>query len=198
MSSESPHVLLVDDDPATLGELTRWLEPAGYRVRGVRDGRAALAAMEAQCPQFLVTDWEPPSVSGREICRWVRSRELPHYVYTVVLTARSRADGLVQGLEAGADDFLTKPAQQDELLARLRAGGRVLELENRLCRLAQRDSLTGLYTQRTFFELLTKEWARSRRYHIPVACVMIDIDYFKRINDTFGHQAGDEAIITVA
>jgi two-component system, cell cycle response regulator len=198
MPVECPNVLLVDDDPAMLRQLSGWLEAAGYQVRSVRDGRAALAAMEAQCPQFLVTDWAPPLVSGMEICRWVRSWSLPNYVYTVALTSESRSDELVRGLEAGADEFLAKPVQREELLARLRAGGRVLELENRLNRLAQRDSLTGLLTQRAFYELMRKEWARSRRYHIPLACVMVDIDFFKRINDTYGHSVGDDVIRRVA
>jgi diguanylate cyclase (GGDEF)-like protein len=197
-SQSKPTVLLVDDDLAMVRLLTKWLESAGYRVCGVSDGRAALAAMETECPQFLVTDWEMPHVTGMELCAWVRSQDLPNYVYTIILTARSSSDDMVQGLESGADDFLRKPVNKDELLARMRAGLRVLELERRLSLLAKRDSLTGLYTQRAFFEMLNKEWARSQRYRFPLSCVMLDIDYFKRVNDSFGHAVGDEVIRRVA
>jgi diguanylate cyclase (GGDEF)-like protein len=197
-SQSKPTVLLVDDDLAMVRLLTKWLESSGYRVCGVSDGRAALAAMETECPQFLVTDWEMPYVSGMELCAWVRSHDLPSYVYTIILTARSSSDDMIQGLESGADDFLRKPVNKDELLARMRAGLRVLELERRLSLLAKRDSLTGLYTQRAFFEALNKEWARAQRYRFPLSCVMLDIDYFKRVNDSFGHAVGDEVIRRVA
>jgi diguanylate cyclase (GGDEF)-like protein len=196
--ARNPRVLLVDDDPAMLRLLARWLERAGYRVGQAADGRQALEAIEAQCPDFLVTDWEMPHLDGLELCRRVRQLDLPHYIYVLFLTVRSTRDETVAGLEVGADDFLTKPVHQAELLARMRAGSRVLELERRLSKIAHTDLLTGLATRRTFFQILEKEWDRARRHHRPISCVMIDLDFFKRINDLHGHFAGDYVLKTVA
>lgn len=194
MVKGSNSILLVDDDPAMLRLLARWLEVAGYQVSTARDGQEAKAAIEAQCPQIIVTDWEMPTVDGLELCRWVRVQSLPNYVYLVLLTVRSGLDDLVRGLEAGADDFLKKPIDKDELLARLRSARRVLDLEQQLSTLARCDALTGLPSRRTFFEFLVREWSRSQRYRFPLSVVMIDIDYFKRVNDLHGHAAGDEVI----
>lgn len=194
MNSKVTSVLLVDDDPAMLRLLARWLEVAGYEVRTASDGNEAKLAIEASCPQIVVTDWEMPGLDGHELCRWVRAQTLPHYVYLMLLTVRSGLDDLVRGLDSGADDFLKKPIDRDELVARLRSASRVLELEQRLSVLARCDGLTGLPSRRTFFEFLQREWSRSRRYHFPLSCVMVDIDYFKRINDLYGHAAGDEVI----
>ena len=95
-------ILLVDDDPAILRLLGRWLEIAGYDVRTAADGKEAKTAIEARCPQIIITDWEMPDVDGPELCRWVRAQSLPHYVYVLFLTVRSGLNDLVRGLEAGA------------------------------------------------------------------------------------------------
>jgi diguanylate cyclase (GGDEF)-like protein len=191
-------VLVVDDDPVMLHILSLWLQKAGYPVRLASDGRQALAAIEADCPHFLVTDWEMPNLNGLELCRRVRELGLPHYVYILFLTVRSAQEEIIAGLENGADDFLTKPVECGELLARIRAGSRVLELERRLSRMASTDPLTGLTTQRAFYDLLEKEWQRARRFALPLSCVMMDLDFFKRINDIHGHPAGDAALKAVA
>jgi two-component system, cell cycle response regulator len=191
-------VLLVDDDPAMLRILSKWLEKAGYPVRTATDGHQALALIEADRPDILITDWEMPRMDGLELCRRVRQMRLPHYLYILFLTVKSTSESVVAGLEVGADDFLTKPVDQAELLARMRAGMRVLDLEHRLSLLARTDPLTGLMTQRSFYELLEKEWQRSKRYQLPLSCVMIDLDFFKRINDTHGHPAGDAVLKAVA
>lgn len=191
-------VLLVDDDPAILRMLARWLERAGYRVQTASDGAEALARIETGCPDILVTDWEMPRLDGLELCRELRSRTLPHYLYIVFLTVRSDSHAIVAGLDVGADEFLTKPVQPEELLARLRAGERVIQLERRLSWMARTDSLTGLLTQGSFHEVLRTEWERSRRHSLCLACVMADIDYFKRVNDIHGHPAGDAVLRSVA
>ncbi len=198
MAQSSPLVLLVDGDSAMIQLHTKWLENGGYRVRAAKDGCEALAAIEADCPQFLIANLDLPHFSGLELCTWVRMHSLPNYIVTIVLTASGGSKHVVQGMEAGADHVLKKPASQDELLAHMRAGLRVLELESRLNRLARCDSLTGLYTQRTFYELLGKEWSRSARHQTPLSCVILDIDFFKRVNDTYGHGTGDEVIRRVA
>jgi two-component system, cell cycle response regulator len=191
-------VLLVDDDPAMLRLLTRWLEKAGYAVCTAADGQAALETIEADCPDFLLTDWEMPRVNGLELCRQVRNLMLPHYVYTIFLTVRTAAADMIAGLENGADDFLTKPVTEGELLARLQSSSRVLELERRLSLLAHTDFLTGLLTKRTFFDSLEKEWHRSSRFHLPLSCVILDLDFFKQVNDVYGHPAGDSVLKFVA
>lgn len=198
MASENTHVLVVDDDPAICRLLHKWLTSAGYIVSFAQNGVDAVTAIDLACPNFLVTDWEMPGgISGIELCRHVRRTELPQYVYTIMLTGRSEADGFVQALESGADDFTRKPVDRSELLARLNAGSRIIELEHRLSLLANSDPLTGLATKRTLNEHLEREWRRARRYRTNLSCVMLDIDFFKRINDTHGHPAGDEVIRTI-
>jgi two-component system cell cycle response regulator len=197
MSRSQYHVLLVDDDPATLRLLSQWLHKAGYRLTEARDGQQALAAIEEECPDFLITDWEMPQMSGLELCETVRRMNLPHYVYIVFLTLKASSHKKIAGLEGGADDFLTKPIERKELLAQLRSGVRVLELERRLSQMARTDPLTGLSTRRTFYDCLVKEWERSKRIGLPLSCVMIDIDFFKRINDIHGHPAGDVVLKAV-
>ncbi len=194
MSTIKPDILLVDDDPLTRRTLTAWLESGGYEVRCADDGQAAIAAIEAKPPHILITDCEMPQVSGLELCRWLRQRTLPHYVYTFTYSSHDNPGYFMAGFEAGADDVLRKPLHQPELLARVRAATRVIELESQLHHLAKCDPLTGLPTQRTLYEHLTREWSRSTRYHLPLTCIMVDIDYFKRINDTMGHPVGDEVI----
>ncbi|MEE9603853.1 MAG: diguanylate cyclase, partial [Thermoguttaceae bacterium] len=194
MEASHAKVLLVDDDPAALRLVGCWLEADGYEVTEACDGLQALAAIEKQCPDFLVTDWEMPNIDGIELCRRLRAMSLPHYVHILFLTGRSTTAEIVLGLEAGADDFLTKPVNRDELLARLRSGTRVMDLERRLSRMAHTDHLTGLLTRRTFFDMLAKEWQRSTRLHLPLSCVMMDIDFFKRVNDVHGHMIGDTVL----
>ena len=190
--------LLVDDDPATLRRLAQWLGCAGYHVSSACDGKQAAALIEAECPHILITDWEMPQMNGLELVRWVRLQALPSYLYTIIHTARNSPLDRIQGFEAGADDFLCKPIAQDELLARLRAAARVLEMEHRLSLLAKTDAMTGLATQRTFYESLGREWSRAQRHRYPLSCVMLDIDFFKRINDSHGHPVGDGVIRAVA
>ncbi len=197
-SSELRKVLVVDDDRAMQLMLQRWVERAGYEVRVASDGYEAQAKVREDCPQLILTDWEMPGLDGVEFCKWLRKQDLPHYVYTILLTARSQSSDIVSGLQAGADDFLNKPVNKVELIARLKSGERVLALEDRLTLLAKTDSLTGLVTQRTIFERLDAEFERSERHHFPISCVMIDLDFFKQINDTHGHPAGDEVLRTVA
>ncbi len=198
MNPKNSKVLLVDDDPAMLRLVSRWLETAGYGVRLAEDGKEALAAIEAECPDFLITDWDMPEMDGLELCRRVRKLDLPHYLYILFLTVRSGSSETIEGLEIGADDFLHKPVHQGELLARMRSASRVLTLERRLSQLARTDPLTGLMSRRTFHEALEKEWNRAERVQTPLSCVMLDIDFFKRVNDSYGHPTGDAVLRVVA
>ena len=191
-------VLVGDDDPAILRLVSRWLQKAGYPTRTALDGQEALDLIESECPDFVITDWEMPRVNGLELCRRVRDMALPHYVYILFVTVRTARAEMIAGLEVGADDFLAKPVSEAELLARMRSGSRVLELERRLGLMARTDGLTGLMTQRSFYESLAKEWHRARRFHLPLSCVMMDLDFFKQANDVHGHPAGDTLLKSVA
>jgi two-component system cell cycle response regulator len=191
-------VLVADDDVAMRRLLSLWLTQAGYDVHTAEDGRQAIEMMEADCPDMLVTDWEMPRVDGPDLCRHVRQMQTPNYVYVLFLTVRSARDEVVRGLDIGADDFLTKPIERVELLARMRSGRRIIQLERRLQHMASTDLLTGLLTRRSFFALLEREWQRCLRTGRPLSSVMLDIDFFKRINDQYGHPAGDVVLRTVA
>jgi len=191
-------VLVADDDPVMLRVLTLWLKSEGYQVTTAGDGHAARQAIQENCPHCLITDWEMPLGSGVELCKWIRSQNLPNYIYLLFITGREDQADLIQALEAGADDFLRKPVNWTELKARLKSATRILSLQHRLSQLANQDPLTGLVVQRTFFQQMEAEWSRSQRHGTPLSVAMIDVDFFKRVNDTYGHAAGDEVLRTVA
>jgi diguanylate cyclase (GGDEF)-like protein len=157
--------------------------------------------MTARYYPMLVTDWEMPEMDGASLCKAVRNLQLDGYVYTLLLTARDSKDNIIAGLEAGADDYLIKPVHEAELIARLNAGRRILNLEHSLRVANQRnrilsitDALTGTYNRRYLMEQLPRELERCRRYGYPLSVLMCDIDYFKTINDAKGHAAGDEVL----
>ncbi len=190
-------VLVVDDDPAMCRLVARILESNGYVVTTATDGSEALEMLRQDCPSFVITDWEMPILSGAEFCRLLRLEKLPHYVYVIMLTG-THTDQMVAGLSSGADDFVSKPVQVRELLARMRAATRVLELEEKLRLLAEHDPLTGLFNRRILFEKFQEEWDRSDRIGYPLSCAMMDVDFFKEINDTHGHLVGDAVLKFVA
>src|SRR3954447_20279527 len=152
MPNEPTKILIADDDPGLLRLLAKWLEAEGHQVLRAGDGRMAMEIIEAERPRLLVTDWEMPNVNGLELFRWVRSQDFGHYLYTIFLTMRTESSELVKCLEAGADDFLKKPLDRNELLARMRAGSRMMELEQRFTRLAKTDTITGLATRRVLLD----------------------------------------------
>jgi two-component system cell cycle response regulator len=200
-SSVLPPVLLAEDDPVARMMVAQLLRRAGYAVTEVPDGQAALAALEQRHYPLLVTDWEMPGLDGAQLCREVRSRSFGGYVYTVLLTSRDTQEQVVAGLEAGADDYLTKPVHEAELCARLNTGRRILALEASLReakaaaeRLSVTDALTGTYNRRYLMQELPGEVERTRRFGRPLSIVMCDLDHFKLVNDTWGHLVGDEVL----
>jgi two-component system cell cycle response regulator len=193
--------LLAEDDPVTRMLMTRFLKKAGYEVDAVANGSQALDKMTLRYYPVLVTDWEMPEMDGIALCKAVRNMQLDGYVYALLLTARDSKDNIIAGLEAGADDYLVKPVHEPELIARLNAGRRILNLEHSLRVANQRnrilsitDALTGSYNRRYLMEQLPRELERCRRYAYPLSVLMCDIDHFKQINDERGHTAGDDVL----
>src|ERR1700687_6121865 len=181
--------------------MTRFLKNAGYEVDAVANGSQALDAMTLRYYPMLVTDWEMPEMDGIGLCNAVRNMQLDGYVYALLLTARAAKEHIITGLEAGADDYLVKPVHEAELIARLNAGRRILNLEHSLraanqCNriLSISDALTGSYNRRYLMEQLPRELERCRRYAYPLSVLMCDVDHFKEINDARGHAAGDEVL----
>jgi two-component system cell cycle response regulator len=197
----SATILLAEDDPVTRMLMTRFLKKAGYEVDAVANGSEALDKMTTRHYSMLVTDWEMPEMDGVALCKAVRSLQLDGYVYVLLLTARDAKEHIIAGLEAGADDYLIKPVHEPELIARLNAGRRILNLEHSLRVANQRnrilsitDALTGTYNRRYLMEQLPRELERCRRYAYPLSVLMCDVDHFKEINDARGHAAGDEVL----
>jgi diguanylate cyclase (GGDEF)-like protein len=199
-------ILLADDEPIARTMLQHWLTGWGYTVVAVKDGEAAIAALQAdQEIRLAVVDWVMPKVDGVQVCRHVRSGPSEPYIYVVLLTARDNKTDIVDGLDAGADDYLIKPCNPLELKVRLRAGRRVVELQEELVAAreelryeAMHDGLTTLLNRRAVLEQLDRELMRSARSGAPVAVLMGDLDHFKAVNDSFGHASGDAVLAEAA
>lgn len=198
IANAPPRILLAEDDPVARMLLTHQLKKAGYEVESVMHGTAALQKFKERFYPLLVTDWEMPGMDGVALCRAVRAMQLDGYVYILLLTARDSKENIIAGLEAGADDYLTKPVHEAELVARLNTGRRILNLEQSLRGAIQEnrwlsitDALTGSFNRRYLMEQLPREIDRCRRYKHALTAIICDIDFFKRINDTHGHSVGD-------
>lgn len=191
-------VLVVDGDYALCTSLSRILTSAGFTVRTAANGTEAIRALEERYPYFVIFDWRASRMDGIELCRQIRSERLPHYIYLMLLSENYDYNDVATGFMSGADDFAAKPVQRRELLARLEAGARVLEIEQRLTQLASFDNLTNSLNRRMGMLLLDKEWSRASRYEHPISCALWDLDHLGRINETYGHAAGDEALRAIA
>jgi len=194
-------VLFVDDEATAALIVGRLLENAGYTVTVARNGLEALALLQKKHYPIVLTDWEMPGMDGAELCTQIRRNNFGGYVYTILLTSRSGRDNILEGLDAGADDYLTKPLDEAELLARMKTAQRVVDLEQRLRRMSEEsmrqattDALTEVYNRRYLMTELSAELERSRREEAPVSLIMCDIDKFKAVNDRFGHQTGDAVL----
>ncbi len=222
VSSERPLVIVADDDRASAALLKFQLERAGYAVRLCENGKQALSAICDAGNALAIVDWSMPEMDGLELCRRVRAlcnEAAIQFAFLILLTAHSDREEVVQGLEAGADDYLTKPYHCKELLARLGTGQRIqtlqtqlfqrqldleranvemLNLNRKLEQAANTDALTSIANRRYLLLRFAEAWARSERTGEALGCVMFDVDRFKRINDSFGHAAGDEVLRTIA
>ena len=199
-------VLMAEDDPISRRLLAVTLRKWGFQVQAVSDGKQAWEALDAQdAPKLAILDWMMPEVDGVEVCRRVRQRRDREYTYIILLTARDRKQDILSGLEAGADDYVVKPFDSDELRMRLNTAERILKLQadliaarERLREQATHDHLTGLWNRSAILGTLQRELDRAAREDREVGVVMADLDRFKDINDRFGHTAGDVALRKVA
>lgn len=199
-------VLIADDEPISRrlleSSLTRW----GYEVVVAKDGiEASNILMSPDAPKMAVLDWLMPGVDGVQLCQDIRRFKPEPYTYIVLLTGKRAQQDVIKGLEAGADDYVRKPFDPGELRVRLRTGKRILYLQDQLISArealrdkATRDTLTGLWNRATIIDILDKELVRCRREGSGLGIALADIDFFKLINDTYGHLTGDDVLRQVA
>ncbi|MFP4624170.1 MAG: diguanylate cyclase [Gemmatimonadota bacterium] len=202
---EDALILVVDDNRDNLEIISTRLEFRGYDVMTAERGDQAIEMARDRCPDLILLDIMMPDLDGYEVARRLRTEGELAYIPIIFVTARDSTEDLVTGLDAGGDDYLTKPINFPELEARVRSMLRIkrlqdeLEEKNReLEKLSISDGLTGLYNHRHLHELLEEEFERSKRTGEPVSVVMFDLDNFKQVNDTFGHQAGDRVLRALA
>ncbi len=195
-------ILIADDDDVSRRVLQATLTQWGYEVFIACNGIEAWQMLQdSNAPKLAILDWMMPGMDGIEVCREIRKREESPYTYILLLTARSRKRDIIAGLRAGADDYLTKPFDSQELKVRLRAGKRVLDLQAELVAAreslryqATHDSLTGLLNRGAILGTLRNELDTANRRGLPISVVLADLDHFKDINDTYGHIIGDAVL----
>jgi two-component system cell cycle response regulator len=199
-------VLIAEDEEISRHLLQRTLIKWGYEVVTTENGEEALEVLkQPDAPKFAIVDWMMPQKDGIEVCREVRETVKERYVYIILLTAKRKKEDIVKAMNAGADDYMTKPFDPCELEVRMRAGMRILDLQEKLISTletlkvqATHDPLTGLYNRGAILDILRRELARCERGRLPIAVMMADLDRFKQINDAHGHLTGDAVLCEAA
>src|SRR3974390_2974832 len=191
-------LLVVDDSPVYRKLVEQVLEGEPFRLHFARNGGEALLMYEQHWASIVLTDWMMPDFSGPELCKKIRADQTRPYTYVILMTSNTEKGNVVKGLEAGADDYLTKPFDPGEMLARIGVGRRIIDLNRELAaksklleEAARTDPLTGLPNRRAIEEWSARQLRGAIRHGFSYWVVLGDIDNFKRINDTFGHDAGD-------
>ena len=198
-------ILLAEDDLISRRLCQKILAREGFAVTTMANGREALELFRQRFFPIVLTDWQMPEMEGPELCRAIREENPDRYVFILMLTSKSSKDDIISGLEAGADDYITKPAHPAELVARIRTGIRILELERSLKSAVDEihlmsiiDPLTGIYNRGYINRRLPQEIRRAHRFGRDLALVLCDIDHFKGVNDTYGHLVGDVVLKSFA
>jgi two-component system cell cycle response regulator len=185
-------VMIVDDEPISRRILENFLIECGYEVLSASDGMGALEIIQSpDAPRLVISDWMMPNMNGVELCEKIRGMEKDQYTYFILLTTKAEKGDIIKGLESGADDFIVKPFDREELKYRVKIGERIINLEQRIMHLANTDYLTGVLNRRAFMERMEGEINRSVRNKKEISIILMDIDHFKKVNDKFGHQVGD-------
>jgi two-component system, cell cycle response regulator len=195
-------ILIAEDDPVLRRMVEALLTKAGHEIIAVSDGKEALEILEGDdAPKLAVLDWMMPGMEGPQVCQRIRQRRDKPYVYILLLTALNQKGNLLEGLESGADDYLTKPFDAEELRARVRVGLRILSLQQSLITAreelrfqATHDALTGLLNRSSVLEAINRERSRQVREGGSLGIILADLDHFKHINDTYGHLVGDTVL----
>lgn len=195
-------VLIAEDDKVSSKVLERNIRNWGYKVIISNNGQQAWNAFQKDEIPLAILDWMMPKIDGLELCQKVRQLKKNNYTYIILLTSKDRKEDILEGFRAGADDYIVKPFDTLELRARLQTGKRIVDLQNQLIQsnlkleeLAREDSMTKLWNRAAIIQLLEDEIHRSQREKKPVGVILVDIDYFKNINDTYGHLVGDAVLI---
>jgi diguanylate cyclase (GGDEF)-like protein len=195
-------ILIAEDNPVSRKVLKTVMTKLGYEVQCANDGAEAWEMLQQKnAPHFAILDWMMPQIDGVELCRRVRERTGESYTYIILLTAKDQKKDVVEAMDAGADDYIIKPPHPDELRTRVRAGQRIIELQDKLVKTqetlkfqASRDGLTGLWNRQAIFDIVEREIKRANRTKKPLAIGMADLDNFKQINDMYGHLTGDAVL----
>jgi diguanylate cyclase (GGDEF)-like protein len=202
---EVQRILVVDDHPDNVDILDARLSSRGYVVETATNGQEALDKVQANPPHLILCDVMMPLMDGYEVSRRIKADTALPYVPIILVTARDSTQDKVEGLDAGADDYITKPINFPELEARVRSMLRIKKLQDeldeankRLKKLSITDGLTGLFNHRHIHQLLHEQWQRTQRTNEPLAVVMLDLDKFKQVNDTYGHPTGDVILYETA
>ena len=191
-------VLVIEDHPDQRDLLAIVLQREGYRVVTAANGIEALEKLEVEKVQIALSDIMMPKMDGFELINRIRSNPALKSIYLILITARIQEGDRVRGLDLGADDYITKPFSFSELLARVRVGSRVVQYQQHLEHQTHIDPLTGLFNRRAFEKKLDEEFERAKRYRHHLSLLILDIDNFKLINDTYGHHGGDAALVKIS